>query len=1110
MTMKTAKQREKMAERVQHFSIRKLSIGAASVMIGLTLMFMTGQSVSADTTTSDATTAAVTNSQSNSEESGTANANTSSEATTQNNGSETDASTTADANTNSQESSTTAGTSTTTVSEKTKNTETDGTQTAEQKADDQSGSTNETVNSDTSAQSATTETKATNQTTDTSKYNTSDWEGTLNQDTNEYTLTKYKGADKENIYIPNTQDFIDAGTISADDKVYVTKDLLQTITKAGAVNVTIDGAGEKNKVYAKGDLSSAMARSTTLKNVDLSNLDTSEVTNASWMFYHDTALENANLSGWDFSNTSDLSYMFLDDSKLQSLNISNWQLQDNVNTTFTFHYGNNLSSLTDMNIAGVKNLNKDVLTTYLNSVKKSGATTIDLSSTTLSSSVTDLKLAFANLPKVTSINLSGWNTSNITNLYAAFAFDSALTDVNLSGWNLSNTSSLASLFYNDSNLTNVNFNNVDFGQNITNEVYAFQGANKLANVTLTGAQNVPESVLRAFITAAKNSNATTLDLSNVSLSDKITSFKGLFQNMPNLETINLTGLKTSNITDMSYMFDGDFKLKEIIGIGDLDTSNVTNMSHMFSAMENLTDDNNQPKGTIAHGSLTNLDLSKWKTSKVTNMSSMFDGQNNLQTLKGLASWDTANVTNMSRMFAHLKSLADGTFTGVKWDTSNVTDMSYMFYNMPLQKDLSFVNDFKTSKVTDMSYMFAGDTALTELDLSNWDVSSVGTKTDHLNYSLAMMFADDVSLKSVGDISHWNTSNVHSTRSMFYGTTSLTSIDLSGWKTGKLQIAGNMFYGTGARDINLTGWDLSNLTKFNDYGLVDENGTHRGGEGMFANLSNKAVIKLDNVTLPDAKNAFDVTDFRGDKPIVVLANGNSSALAELNKQTWTDETGNTVTGRQNSNILTYVDADDNLLGSHKLNFVYTDAASLQSELAEIVKDDKANFDAQKGATSSIKLLDPAEDDSFLADFMTSKYQLTYKSTGDQGGSTDPDDSGSTVDPSDPADTDHLNPKPENPDQNNSGQSNNGSSDGSTSTGQTMPTGKPVNVKSQDAKKLTKSAAALAKTNKSAATSSKQSANALPQTGAADNNAALWGLGLLSMLALGAFVDRKRRQ
>ncbi|WP_416038229.1 YSIRK-type signal peptide-containing protein [Lactobacillus crispatus] len=52
-------------------------------------------------------------------------------------------------------------------------------------------------------------------------YNVDDWEGSIDSETHEYTLNKYNGSNKENIYIPNTDDFLKAGKIGDNDKVYI-------------------------------------------------------------------------------------------------------------------------------------------------------------------------------------------------------------------------------------------------------------------------------------------------------------------------------------------------------------------------------------------------------------------------------------------------------------------------------------------------------------------------------------------------------------------------------------------------------------------------------------------------------------------------------------------------------------------------------------------------------------------------------------------------------------------------------------------------------------------------------------------------------------------------
>ena len=672
-------------------------------------------------------------------------------------------------------------------------------------------------------------------------------------------MTGYHGEDKENIYIPNTDDFIKAGTISDTDKVYITKDLIQTITRAGAESITIDdqGSDDKNKVYAKGDWSNAF-NSSTLKKADLKHLDTSGVTNLSMAFANMPNIKSIALSGVDLSHATNIDNMF---------------------------YNN---------------------------------------------------------PNLESVNLSGVKFGNVRSANAVFYGNAKLTDVDMSGVDLSHVNGANAWFMGDSNLTTVDFSNVTFPDKFTNTFAHADG--KLKNVNLTGAKNVPADFLRAYVKSEANSGATSIDLRKINF-DRVTDLSGWFANMPNLKEVNVTGLVTDKVKNVSRMFYNDSALTTIVGLDTWDTSNVTDMSYIFASFTNPTTDNHKPQGLEYTGSLKALDLSGWKTSNVTNMACMFTGQDHLETLKGLSNWNTSKVTNMAQMFHGLSKLQDGSLGDLsKWDTSNVTDMTYMFAVMSLQTDLSFVNGWKTGMVTDMSYMFAKDEKLQKLDLSNWDVSSVGLKETEQNYSFGAMFSGDTALTSVGDISHWRTDNVHDTRQMFYGTTSLKNIDLSGWNTGKLQIAEGMFRNSGAQYINLDHWDFSNIKRLDDYGFVKAQGELSGVENMFADLTNNAVIKMDGIVLPDANTVFVVTDFRGYHPIAVIANGkNGESLADLvklNKQTWTDKNNQTVLGRQNTNKLVFFDADDltKKVGIEGLNFIFDSEKDLADQFNTAIGED----------------------------------------------------------------------------------------------------------------------------------------------------------------------------
>ena len=882
-----------------------------------------------------------------------------------------------------------------------------------------------------------------------SHYNVDDWDGTLDNSAHEYTLSGYHGSDKQNIYIPNTNDFINAGKIGENDKAYITKDLIQTITRAGATSITVDdqGADGKNKVYVKGNLNSAFEGSTILKSVDLRGLDTSQVTDMSSMFngdtnlshvdlsgidtshvtnmnfmfastqsladldlsgldtsslqraedmfYNATGLRNVNLSGWNLRNLSQASAMFFGAKNLANVNLSGWQLPDNANTAGMFSYADG-ENIKNVDITNAKNITQDILNEYVKGLKNTNATSVDLNNFSLAPTVRSLKGLFQNMPNLKSVNLRGFDTSNITDMSDMFNGDTSLSHVDLSGIDTSRLQHAEAMFFGAKNLANVNLSGWQLPDNAnTAGMFSYADGENIKNVDITNAKNITQDILNEYVKGLKNTNATSVDLNNFSLAPTVRSLKGLFQNMPNLKSVNLRGFDTSHITDMSSMFSNTPELTTITGIENLDTYNVTNMAHMFDATHNPTTDNSKPQPMTSFGKLTELDLSKWDTRNVTDMSFMFAGQTKLTKLGKLSNWDTSNVTNMAGMFFDLESLPDNEFDLTGWDTSKVTDMSYMLAQMFKQENMDFVNVWKTGKVTDMSYMFFKDSSLKKLDLHDWNVSSVGLKNTEQNYSLALMFADDTALTSVGDISHWNTENVHDTRQMFRNTFNLKKIDLSGWKIPKLQIAEGMFIGSGAQEINLNNWDFSNIKRLNNYGFVRPDGELRGVENMFKNLADKAVILMNKITLPDNDNAFTINDFAGNKPIVVIANDKDGkelpAQLAVNGQTWTDG-HKTITGRQNSNIITYVKADNinpqlgQNVGQAGLKFIFTNLDALHDYFNDMtttadVKKAIGNFshdwdaakDTENGILKTSLRIDPSGNYA-LVDLMTSKYEL----------------------------------------------------------------------------------------------------------------------------------------
>lgn len=132
------------------------------------------------------------------------------------------------------------------------------------------------------------------------------------------------------------------------------------------------------------------------------------------------------------------------------------------------------------------------------------------------------------------------------------------------------------------------------------------------------------------------------------------------------------------------------------------------------------------------------------------------------------------------------------------DTSQVKNMYNMFFSCFSLKTIENLTQFNTSNVENMSYMFGLCSELESLDLSSFDTSQV---TD-----MNGMFAICDSLKSITFSNNFNTSKVTSMDSMFYKCLSFTTLDVSGFDTSNVTTMESMF----GNCSNLVSLDLSNF------------------------------------------------------------------------------------------------------------------------------------------------------------------------------------------------------------------------------------------------------------------------------------------------------------
>ena len=168
-----------------------------------------------------------------------------------------------------------------------------------------------------------------------------------------------------------------------------------------------------------------------LKQINVSNWDTSNVTNMSNTFSHCELLTSIDVSKWNTSKVTNMEGMFVDCNLLASVDVSKWN----------------------------------------------------------TSKVTDMASMFSSCGTLRSIDVSKWNTSNVTDISGMFFGCGSLHSVDITGWDTSKVTNMTRLFFNCSSLTTIT-GVLDF-KNCTEYYGTFFGCNNLTSVKV---KNLPVDI----------------------------------------------------------------------------------------------------------------------------------------------------------------------------------------------------------------------------------------------------------------------------------------------------------------------------------------------------------------------------------------------------------------------------------------------------------------------------------------------------------------------------------------------------------------------------------------------------------------------------------------
>ena len=361
------------------------------------------------------------------------------------------------------------------------------------------------------------------------------------------------------------------------------------------------------------------------------NYDTSQVTNMADMFSACSSLSSVDFSMFDTSKVTSMGGMFWHCYRLQNVNLSSFDLKEVVNassmfegsglTSITFNTNTNAGKIEDMHSMFYGCSSLTTLTLPKITPPAKNAEGQDTKPT--------MQSMFRHCKSLTSLDLSSFDTVNVKNMYYMFDYCGNLESITFGEtFNTENVENMEGLFQNCWSLNNLSFPEAFDTSSVTNMDAMFNSCSSL----------------------------TSLDLSEFNTAG-VTTMRSLFSNDKALQEINLGDhFYLQSVEDLSNMLHECRALAEIKGkfifsaSGDNQAETMSQMFYQCTKLKEVNFAYVDGNGALVTGNPASVNFPKLNT-----MASMFSGCQNLTSIN-MGGWQMPNLTNTSYMFNNCKSL----------------------------------------------------------------------------------------------------------------------------------------------------------------------------------------------------------------------------------------------------------------------------------------------------------------------------------------------------------------------------------------------------------------------------------------------------------------------
>ena len=635
---------------------------------------------------------------------------------------------------------------------------------------------------------------------------------------------------------------------------------------------------------------------------NLQYLNTSEVTNMSWMFRGCSALENLDLSSFNTANVTDMHDMFENCICLKSLNVSSF------NTAKVTDMGNMFSdcrSLTTLDLSNFDTRNVKTMSGMFYGC--SGLTDLDLTNFT-TATIEKMNAMFSGCNNLVTLDITSFDTRKVTDMAGMFRGCSELKTIYIGPkWNTEQVSSSENMFYNctsivgrqgttyDANHIDAEYAHPDGGESnpgyMTATVfwYEFLVGGVLVNDWNEG--NIEGDNIRGKVSFDPAKRELTLNNATIDC----TNTNGIFMyNKYVFDDITIKLIGDNRLENVSAYFPIALQCNTTFtGDGKLTIDGEVVSIKMSAAKDLIIDGGCTIKGGEINSSNDAAKLTVKGANTEVNLTKDINGFASITLEEGITyvkpeggSYDTNNkyvvnsegnqVTDgviiknapyavydsstQTLTFYHdgKRATHNGEKESVYYLNEGSSQPGWFSYRANITK-VVFHESFDDARPTSTYYWFTGMSTLTSITNIEY------LHTDKVTTMLSMFGGCQI-LPTI-DVSHFNTSNVQSMASMFNNCRAITQLDLSNFNTGCVTDMSYMFnqcynlaslnvkdfYTYNVRNMwamfanctSLTGLDLSSFRTNNLTTM----------QGMFSNCTSLTKLDLSNF------NTTEVTNFQ---------------------------------------------------------------------------------------------------------------------------------------------------------------------------------------------------------------------------------------------------------